>query len=129
MTFILTRLGPFEGKVHDPDRNIELVSLGGGSDLRLSFRLVGKFDQYEFRGRTTGHSKPSESQVAQGIENVTNWEIGATDRPFRIGPNPDDKIPVRRLIVEAMRQYGFAANKKETDFVSVRFLSAKGVVE
>lgn len=128
MTFILTKLGMFEGKVHDPDRNIELVGLGGGSDLTRRYRLVGPFDRAEFNGRTFGGT-PSQSQAAEGIRDLINWQIRAADRPFRFGPRPEDIVPLRDLIVEAMMQYGYAADKKATDLVSVKFLSPRGVVE
>ena len=129
MAFILTKLSPSQGKVHDPDRNIELVSLGGGSDLRRGYRLVSRYDEQEFRGRTAGSSMPSELQAGEGIKNLTSWEIRATDRPFRFGPNPEDTVSLRDLIVEAMTQYGFSANKKPTDLVSVKFISPQGDVE
>lgn len=120
MTFELTQLNALRWTVSDPDRHIELVSLGGGSDGTRHFRLISQFDKKDFSGRSdiqlldAGNAKSKDAAVV-------TWDIRIADRPFRFGPGDRDTAQLHCLLTEAFDLYGSSGHRTPNSSVVVSF--------
>lgn len=117
MAFILTRLDALTWKICDPERRIELVSLGGGSDDSRYFRLTSEFDDARIAGRRDIKKVDS----VPSVQNLITWSLIAEARKFKFGQAAQDEAPLRDLIAEAFDLYGFAGHIRPGDQVKVSF--------